>query len=173
MVSRRVLLKQLAVVSAGVALSQSFVGCSSKPSTLFKKVAITEDQEGLLKLIAETIIPKTSTPGATDTKVIEYTAKMIDDCLSKADQEKWLKGLGLFNEAADKNGFANNNTADQIKFLTEFNESKEETDINFFFKTTKRYTLRGFTSSEYFMTNVQGYKIIPGKYKGCVPVTAA
>lgn len=172
-VTRRVLLKQLAVVSAGVALTPSLVGCSSPPSTLFKTVAITQDQEGLLRLITETIIPKTATPGAADTKVIDYAVKMIDDCFSKVDQEKWLKGFQQFSELADKNGFAKNETTEQVKFLSEFDESKDETDVNFFFKTMKRLTVRGYTSSEYFMTNVQQYKMIPDKYKGCVPVVAA
>ena len=174
MVSRRVLLKQLTVVAAGVALAPSFVACSRKssPSLLFKNIAVTEEQERLLRLVAETIIPKTSTPGASETKVFEYTAKMIDDCLSKADQEKWLTGLHQFSELADKNGFEKNDTAKQVKFLTEFDESKDESDVNSFFKSMKRYTVRGYTSSEYFLTN-QGYKLIPGKYKGCVPVVAS
>ncbi len=172
-VTRRVLLKQLAVASAAIALAPSFVGCASKPSTSFNTILVTEDEEELLKLIAKVVIPKTSTPGADDVSTHAYAVKMINDCMSKEDQEKWLSGFHQFVEQASKNGFEKNAVAEQEKFLIGLDESKDETDLNFFFKTMKRLTVRGYTSSEYFMTNVQQYKMIPGKYKGCVPVVAA
>ncbi len=172
-VSRRTLLKQLAFTSAGIALAPAFISCSSKPSLLYKKILVTEDQDQLLSLISETIIPKTKTPGASDTSVHEFCVKMIDDCFSKKDQEKFLMGLTQFNALSEKNTkkeFVEMNSTERVKFLTELDESKTEDDVNFFFKTMKRLTVRGYTSSEYFLTNVQGYKMIPGKYQGCVPV---
>jgi len=168
MITRRTLIKQLAFASAGIALAPAFVGCSSKPSALYKNIAVTEDQDAILALISETIIPKTQTPGAADTSVHEFCVNMIDDCMSKTDQEKFLKGLDQFTK--EVRDFASMNSADRIKFLAELNESKAEDDVNFFFKTIKGLTLRGYTSSEYFLTNVQGYKIIPGKFQGCVPL---
>jgi len=173
MVSRRTLLKQLAVASAGIALAPSFISCSSKPSLLYKNIVLTEEQDGLLSLISETIIPKTNTPGASDVSVHQYCVKMIDDCLSKQDQEKFLIGLTQFNELAEKSNkkeFEAMDSAERVKFLTELDERKTEEDVDFFFNTMKRLTLRGYTSSEYFLTNVQGYKMIPGKFQGCVPV---
>jgi hypothetical protein len=172
-ISRRVLLKQLAIASAAIALAPSLVGCASKPSLSFKHIAVTEDEEELLKLIAAIIVPKTTTPGAADVATHAYTVKMLDDCMSKEDQEKWLNGLHQFIEQAGKNDFEKNAAAEQEKFLTALDASEDENDLNFFFKTMKRLTVRGYTSSEYFMTNVQQYKMIPGKYKGCVPVVAA
>jgi hypothetical protein len=35
----------------------------------------------------------------------------------------------------------------------------------------KGYTLRGYATSEYYLTNIRDYKILPGKFKGCVPVS--
>ncbi len=172
--SRRTLLRQLALVSASIALAPSLHSCSSRPSRLFKNIVVSEDQDELLTVISETIIPKTSSPGASDLAVNEYCIKMIDDCLSVKDQEKWLKGLTQFTELTKKNNkgeFTAMDSADRIKFLTELDESNAEDDINFFFKTMKRFTLRGYTTAEYFLTNVQGYKMLPGKYKGCVSVT--
>ena len=172
-VTRRVLLKQLTVVAAGITLAPSLVGCTSKPSTSFKNILVTEDEEELLKLLSAIIVPKTSTPGAVDVSTHAYAVKMINDCMSKEDQTKWLNGLHQFAEQASKNGFEKNATDEQEKFLTTLDTSEAEDDLTFFFKIMKRLTVRGYTSSEYFMTNVQGYKMIPGKYKGCVPVAAA
>jgi hypothetical protein len=166
-VSRRVLLKQLAMVSAGIALAPSFISCSSKRSSLYKDIVLTEDQDEVLALISETIIPKTKTPGAADTSVHEFCVKMVNDCLSKKDQEKFVKGLDQFNTMA-KDGFTSMDSSGRLKFLKELNDRKTEEDLDFFFKTMKGFTLRGYTSSEYFLTNVQGYKMIPGKFQGCV-----
>jgi Gluconate 2-dehydrogenase subunit 3 len=173
MITRRTLLRQLAFTSAGIVLAPAFISCSSKPSLLYKNISVTEDQDELLSLISETIIPKTKTPGASDTSVHEFCIKMIDDCMSKKDQEKFLKGLMQFNELAEsghKKEFASMDSSERLKFLTELNERKSEDDVDFFFKTMRGLTLRGYTSSEYFLTNVQGYKIIPGKFQGCVPL---
>jgi len=168
-VSRRVLLKQLALASAGIALAPAFISCSSKRSPLYKDIVLTEDQDAMLALISETIIPKTKTPGAADTSVHEFCVKMINDCLSKKDQEKFVKGLDQFNTMA-KTDFTSMDSSGRLKFLTELNDRKTEEDRDFFFKTMKGLTLRGYTSSEYFLTNVQGYRIIPGRFQGCVPL---
>lgn len=159
--------------SAGVVLAPSLAGCNSKPSPLYKNIVVTDEQDALLSLISETIIPKTTTPGANDVGVHEYCIKMVDDCLSTKDQEKWLKGLTEFNALSEKNHsqeFAKLDAPERLKFLTELDERKTDDDVSYFFKTMKHYTLRGFTTSEYYLTTVQHYNIIPGKFKGCVPV---
>jgi len=170
-VTRRVLLKQLAVVSAGVALAPNFISCVSKPSLLYKNIPVTGDQEKMLSLIAETIIPKTDTPGAREVSTHVYTARMVDDCLSKKDQEKWLAGLNQFTKLVqekNKGGFPALTSAERKSFLKQLEESKAENDANYFYKTTRRFTLRGYTTSEYFLTK-QNFSLIPGHFKGCVP----
>ncbi len=161
------------LASVGITIVPSFIGCSSKSSLLFKNIAVTQDQEALLALIAETIIPKTDSPGAIETSTQAYTAKMIDDCMTKKDQEKWLAGLNQFVQLSEKensNGFAGLTSSEREKFLTQFSESKEENVVNFFYKNVRRLTLRGYTTSEYFLTK-QNFSLIPGHFKGCVPVS--
>jgi hypothetical protein len=173
-VNRRTVLKQLAIVSAGIALSPSLVGCSSKPSLLFKTIKITKDEEELLKLFADTIIPKTDTPGAIEVNAHLYSAKMIDDCMEKKDQAKWLTGLRKFATSADEKaggGFASMNKDERENFLTQFEEKKfTDADLVFFYDTTKYLTIRGYTTSEYYLTK-QGFSLIPGRFQGCVAVS--
>jgi len=45
----------------------------------------------------------------------------------------------------------------------------EENDLNVFFKMTKGLTIQAFTSSEFFLTKVQVYELVPSRYHGCVP----
>jgi hypothetical protein len=173
MVTRRVALKQLAVISAGTVFITS---CSSgsKPSLRFKNISVAGDQEAMLGAIADTLIPKTSAPGAVELKVPEFMTKMIDDCQTKQDQQKWLAGMNKFSaevEKRDGKSFTELSAEERLKFLTDFEASKiEDEELNFFYKTTRGLAIRGYTSSEYFMTTVQNYNILPGSFKGCVAV---
>ncbi len=175
MISRRIALKQLAIIGAGAALVSSCLRNKNKNSKLFKKLNITEEQEKLMTSIAETLLPKSSTPGAVDVSASQFTAKMVDDCLSTSDQAKWMNGMNKFYELVstkNSNPFSEWSAGDREKLLTDFEEKKiEGEEINYFYKTVRRFSLQAYTSSEYFMTTVQNYKMLPGKFKGCVPMT--
>jgi len=43
-------------------------------------------------------------------------------------------------------------------------------ELNFFYTTTKRLTILAYSSSQYFLTKVQVYELVPGRWSGCVPV---
>jgi hypothetical protein len=174
MINRRVALKQLAVISAGAMLAPSCMPGKEKTSALYKNVPVTESQEKLLTAIADTLLPKSATPGAVELGIPQFTAKMVDDCLAKKDQEKWLAGLKKFAEGAEKKSgkaFVDLSAAEREKFLIDWEAAKlEDEELKFFYQTTRSSTLYGYTTTEYFMTTVQKYNIIPGPFKGCVPV---
>lgn len=171
-VNRRIALKQLAAISAVAVFAPS---CSTKgPSTLFKRISATEDHDALISAIADTLFPKSSTPGAVELKVPEFMAKMIDDCMPKEDQLKWIGGANKFDAEVEKSAgklFADLSADERLKVLTEWETNDHADDeLKLFYRTTRGLAIRGYTSSEYFMTNVQHYNIIPGPFKGCVSV---
>jgi hypothetical protein len=174
MITRRVALKQLAIISAGAALVTSCLRNKDKTSKLFKNITITEEQEKLISAISETLLPKTSTPGAIDVSASQFTAKMVDDCLSKKDQAKWMTGMTKFYELAiikNEKPFSEWSVADREKILNEFEEKKiEGEEVNFFYQTVRKFTLQAYTTSEYYLTTIQNYKMLPGRFKGCVPL---
>jgi hypothetical protein len=43
-------------------------------------------------------------------------------------------------------------------------------ELNFFYSTTKKQTILAYTSSSWFLTKVQVYELVPGRFHGCVPV---
>lgn len=172
-INRRTAIKHFAIVSAGIALAPSLVSCGSKPSLLFKSISITKEEEELVKALADTIIPKTNTPGAVEVNAHLYAAKMIDDCMAKTDQVKWLKGLRSFAAQAEekKDAFQAMSKEDRVQFLSPFEEKKiTDTDSVFFYESTKYLTVNGYTTSEYYLTQ-QGFSLIPGRFQGCVAVT--
>jgi hypothetical protein len=145
----------------------------SKSSILLKNLQISTDQEKLLAELAETIIPKTSSPGAKDLSAHLFALKMIDDCRSKEDQDRFIEGLKAFEKMAGKD-FARQSMQERAKILEPLEKDKDAKEpAAAFYRTMKRLTIQAYTSSEYFLTKVQVYEMVPGRYHGCVPVKAS
>ncbi|MCP5815817.1 gluconate 2-dehydrogenase subunit 3 family protein, partial [Klebsiella pneumoniae] len=43
-----------------------------------------------------------------------------------------------------------------------------DADLDYFFTITKKLAVQAYTTSEYFLTKVQEYKLVPGPSYGCV-----
>ena len=177
-VNRRTVLKQFLSISAGVILLPSCIQENkSKASAILRNFSITADQEELLAELAETIIPKTNTPGAKDISAHLFTLKMMDDCRSKEDQDKFVKGLQAFEAQAKTvtgKPFLRATADERDTYLKGIDGRKDaENPAAFFYSSVKRYVIQAYSGSEYFLTKVQPYELVPGRYHGCVPVKAA
>ena len=174
---RRSSIKTLMIISAGAALIPSCLQEDKKAAEAYKKIKISKDDENLVAEIGETIIPKTNTPGAKDVGAHLFALMMIDDCYAPEKQEQFEKGLNAFRDVVNKKynkSFVALTPVEKLQALQGMNDDKNAPeDAAFFYNTVKRLTLQAYTSSEYFLTNVQVYKLVPGKFYGCVPVTKA
>jgi hypothetical protein len=172
-ITRRRLLKNIVFVSAGMALVPSCMSDRSKSSLLLKNIAINADDEALMAELCEAILPKTNTPGAKDLSVHLYVLMMVDDCRKKEDQEKFIKGLDAFKKLSQQSinkDFTKADVSERKKLMDGIIATiDEENDLNVFFKMTKGLTIQAFTSSEFFLTKVQVYELVPSRYHGCVP----
>lgn len=173
---RRTLIKHLFVVSAGMALVPACREDRAKAGFLYKNLKIGPDEEALLAELAEAIIPKTTTPGAKDISAHLFALKMMDDCRSADEQQAFLDGLRAFSESAEDSAgrsFEAMDAAQRKKFLGGLEQQGDKKDpAAAFYHTMKRLTIQAYTSSEFFLTKVQVYEMVPGRYHGCVPVKA-
>lgn len=176
MLNRRSALRQIFCVSAGALILPSCMNDKSKPSVVLKKIEIDGEDEKLLAELAETIIPKTSTPGAKDIYAHVFAFRMIDDCYKQEDQQKFVKGMKQFRERTKtelKKSFVEASPADRASFLKKIEADKQSKDeLNYFYSTTKRLVIQAYTTSEFYLTKVQVYEMVPSRYHGCVPVKA-
>ena len=175
---RRSSIKTLLIISAGAAWLPSCMEEDKKTSSLsLKNIKINSKEEELLAELSETIIPKTDTPGAKDVSAHLFALMMMDDCNTPENQDKFTKGLKEFEEFTknkfDKS-FVQCTPAERTEILKSI-ESKKDIPENvvFFYTNMKRLTVQAFTTSEYYSTKVQVYKLVPGKFYGCVPVKKA
>jgi hypothetical protein len=174
--NRRSGIKTLIIISAGAAILPSCLQNRKKSSLALKNIKINDKEEELLSELGDTIIPKTGTPGAKDVSAHLFALMMIDDCYPPDDQDKFVKGLKEFEEFSKKK-FASftectpSQRTELIKSVENKNDISE--NIAFFYNTMKRLTIQAFITSEYYLTKVQVYKLVPGKFYGCVPVKKA
>jgi hypothetical protein len=172
--NRREVLKQFVFVSAGFALIPSCMQDRSKSNVLLKKIKVMPDDEAMLSELCETIIPKTDTPGAKDISAHLFVLKMVDDCRTKAEQERFMRGMKDFNQfcnATSGDGFVDCSLEQRGKIVDEIISKKDQdTDLIAFFTTVKSLAIQSYTSSQFFLTNVQVYELVPGRYQGCVSI---
>lgn len=182
MINRRIALKQLGLLTAGAALLPACVKeAPSAASITLKNLHVTGEQEAVLAEMAETLIPTTDIPGAKSMNTHQFVLRMIDDCQPEETQKDFEKGLAEFQQAVDKKhgkSFDELSPSERKAFLTGIDataKAEREKDnlsaVSGFYSLVRRYTIQGFTSSEYVLTNVFHYNMIPGKFVGCVPVT--
>jgi len=98
---RRELLKMIAVLTGGAVVGgEAFLsGCTSGD----KQAATFTDQNiAFLDEVAETILPKTNTPGAKEAEVGKFMKIMVTDCYKERDQKEFLEGIGKLDEACKK-----------------------------------------------------------------------
>jgi Gluconate 2-dehydrogenase subunit 3 len=173
-VNRRTAIKQLALLSSGALLLPSCMEDHSKAPVGLHNYQIDRQQEQLLETLTATIIPSGSTPGASAVSAHLFTLKMLDDCYSKEDRDKYLKGMQQFDAAAragSGHSFVSSSAAQRESLLASIDGKKgTDKDLNFFYSTTKRMTILAYSSSQYYLTRVQVYELVPGRWHGCTPV---
>ncbi|MFY0255273.1 gluconate 2-dehydrogenase subunit 3 family protein [Chitinophaga sp. 30R24] len=173
-VNRREALKQLLYVSAGLAILPACLQHTNRLSLTLKHIQVNGDQEKMLAELVETILPATSTPGAKALSAHLFALIMIDDCYKKEEQQQWMNGLKAFDEACKKlNGhtFLKSTVPQRTSLVASLEANKDaKDDLTFFYKAIKRLTIQAYTSSQYFLTNVNVYELVPARYKGCVPL---
>ena len=172
-INRRAAIKYFIIVSAGAVLLPT---CKpgDKKSSPFANIPVDDEQQALLAEIAETIIPNTNTPGAKEISVPVFVLQMLNDCYEQKDRDRFLKGMQQFSDdVKSKYGksFIKCSAPEREKIITAINTQKDAgSDVDFFYQTLKQLTLRGYTNSKYYLTNVQVYQLVLGKFKSSVPV---
>lgn len=170
---RRSALKNVAVALGGlVSLPAWASGWTTESLGLVATLPL--DQESLLAEVAETFIPATDTPGAKATNVQKYAMRIIRDCYGPAAQQTLEQGLALTDATAQQlysKPFADGDATQRMAVLTSLAASTDPVG-KAFVDMVKQLTIRGYTSSEYYLVNVKHYVMAPGFYHGCVPIQA-
>jgi hypothetical protein len=131
--------------------------------------------------------PSDQTLGAKAVGAHLFALKMIDDCYPDIQQQQFMRGLKAFDEQARHQygkSFANCDQKQRDDLVAAINASaaatsaappstsasEKTTDLFFFFRENKSLVIRGYLGSQYFLTKIEVYELVPGRWHGCTPV---
>jgi len=169
--NRRDALRNLALLTGGMILAPSCNFDQEEILQAYDNLKVTPSQSGLLATIANSIIPPTDTKGAADINVQDFILVMVNNCMKPEEQETFSKGLSKFNDYSKKTSgkaFEKLTPEDREQVILQGMaiDNEDQQHITKFLQTTKRFTIQGFMASEYMMTEVTQYSLIPGPYQG-------
>lgn len=165
---RRTAIRNIGLFTGGLLLLPS---CNFSPERIpivLNKLKITTDEEILLESIIDTIIPETTTPGGVALKVQNFIWIQMDDCASPEQQDFYLSGFRSFNRLVREryyDDFISLNPEKRLEILTALLEADDTPQpIGDFLSNTKRTAVWGYKNTEYYLTNLMPYKLIPGAF---------
>jgi hypothetical protein len=170
---RRELLKLIAAAT-GCAL----VGAERALAAPAARPPFSTRDRAMLDEIAETIIPRTDTPGAKDAAVGAFIVRYAQACYEPAQLRILQQGIGALDAAMRAKAgrdFLHASPAQRQSLLIDIDlqaraHAKDAgQSAPHYFTLMKQPTLLGFFTSEPGSTRVLRYRPVPGKYKGCVP----
>lgn len=125
---RREAVKYISILLGGtiVGADALLTGCKTNTG---KATEWNEDDIAYLNEIGETILPRTTTPGAKDANVGQFMTVMVNDCYEEADQKAFRDGMDKLNESAKKkfnNSFMKLSPQQRHDLLVEIDKEAKE-----------------------------------------------
>lgn len=175
---RRELLKMIAAATgtAFIGGPALLAGCARKEPELPRDKQVDLFDIRFLDEVAETIIPRTDTPGAKDAQVGKFMTVMVNDCYSEQEQAIFHRGITQLQATSRESygsAFMDLSQSDRHHLLTQLDRearrhNAEESGPHYF-TMMKQLTLLGFFTSQAGATQALRYSAIPGHYDGCIP----
>jgi hypothetical protein len=182
-INRRTALKQAFIVAGGAIFLPACLHHKEKSGLAMHHLWLEDGQPETLEALADTLLPGGSTPtdklGAKATGAHLFALKMMDDCYPEKQQQQYLRGLRAFDQLAQTQygkSFSSCNQTQKNTLLANldavaFTKNTPHDDLHFFYRENKRLVIQGYLGSQYFLTRIEVYELVPGRWHGCVPVT--
>ncbi len=175
---RRELLKMI-VAATGAAMVGLPALAAGQSATTASKAAFSAADISMLDEIAETILPRTTTPGAKDAGAGPFMALFVTDCYTPRQQAIFRAGLvdidkragGRFVSLPSQARSELLRTLDaearaHVVEVTETGTAEEGEAAPHYFTMIKQLVIFGFFTSKVGATEVLKYVAVPGRYDG-------
>lgn len=137
--------------------------------------ALTAREMELVGVVADVILPRTDTPGATDVGVPAFIDLIVSEWMDEEDASELTAGLAVLDAEASTRfgrGLVECDAGQQLTLVQELDArlpvpgSRDEAPEGFY-STLKRLVVTGYFTTEVGAAQT-GYRISPGTYEGCV-----
>lgn len=185
---RREYIRQTAAILGlsltGISASEILSSCQKASNLDWKPRFFTPAQAEVISEIAETILPKTNTPGAKELAIPQFIDVIIKQTMGKEAQAAFGKELDEFEKEVKDNfgsGFIKLSDEQKTEYLSKLDKEKPKSGMSMwginlepdapkptFFKKIKGMVLWGYYTSEEVGKNIFRYDPIPGIYEPCI-----
>jgi hypothetical protein len=176
--NRRELLKMISAVTGTALIGGAVVGLSgcTTSAPVAGALSFTTADIALMDEIAETILPRTDTPGAKDAEVGKFMSVYVADCYTLEQQAIFYQGLQALEEHCRNvysRSFMALDPAERTALVAQLDRDARAQAASrgqhHYFTMLKQLTLLGFFTSEAGATQVLRHVPIPGRYDGALP----
>jgi len=173
---RRELLRAVASAAALTALSpgKTLAAWSRVASGIPLANGLSPAHTALVRAIADTIIPRTDTPGATDVGVHKFVDVIVNEHLTDTERTAGLAGLDAIDARARTESnvvFAQLSAEKRSAMIDSFEKGDRNVEPSQTYFRLKGLVVHGYFTSEHVMTDVLKVTVMPGKFEGAAPVT--
>ena len=160
------------------ALMSAIQSCETKLSETEKLLVLNDQQHRLIEAIADTIIPKTDTPSASEVKVPQFLDLLLKDVFDPEVTEKFLTGLEQFDEdckEASGKSYTQLDQSHRNDYLEQIDREvmgKEYDTLIPFYFTFKQLCVRTYYSTEQGIKQNLNYVPVPGRYQSDIALKA-
>jgi hypothetical protein len=160
--------------------------------TLRTPRSLSPHQYATVKAMAEAIIPRTETPGATDAGAVDFIDLMLTEWYDPPDRDRFVSGVGEVDALAQGlfgKDFIDGSSPQQgellallgEKMVEEDQRSRDRADLNglapnskeSFYPMLRRLTLTAYYTSEVGATRELHFEIIPANHDECAEMPTA
>lgn len=173
---RRELLRTLASAAAlAVVPDQNLAAAWSRvASGIPLQNALSPAHLALVRAIADTIIPRTNTPGANDVGVHKFVDVIVNEYLSDTERVAALAGLDAIDARARAESnvtFAALSADKRSAMIDDLEKGDRSAEPSQTYWRLKGLVVHGYFTSERVMRDVLKVTVMPGKFEGAAPVT--
>ncbi|MCC8537454.1 gluconate 2-dehydrogenase subunit 3 family protein [Xanthomonas axonopodis pv. poinsettiicola] len=175
---RRELLKMIVAATGAAMVGLPALAHAQAPAAGAKTLFSAADV-ATLDEIADTILPRTATPGAKDASVGPFMARFVTDCYTARQQATFRAGLREIDKRAGGRFVSLTPQArtellrgldaearKQLVETTEIGTAESAAAMPHYFTMIKQLTLFSFFTSKVAATDVLRYVAVPGRYDG-------
>ena len=136
--------------------------------------ALTVAQMAEVRALADTILPRTDTPGANDVGAPEFFDLLLAEWYSDEDRRQLTAGLdALMKQCREQRGrsLAELNAETRAQFVATLDGRRgDATTPEGAYTRIKSQLVFAFLTSEPIASIVSQMPVIPGRFDGCVPI---
>lgn len=175
--NRRELLQMIASVTGYAMIGSPLLMSACTSANPARGMVLSADDQALLAEIADTIFPRTNTPGAKDVGVPELMVRLVNNTYEDLDQQQFHQGLAAIRSdtlARYGQSFENLPAAQRAEFLNALNQSalvyrRPQGVSAHYFIMMKQLTIFSYFTSEQVQTSVLRLVPVPGRFDGDYP----